>query len=68
MDMARQEVDYVLAHADGKALSWLYKHSEVIERVDEVKNVRLTVRLDPEDVEIFKSRFDKSPENISASS
>ena len=42
------EVD--LDPADGKLLSWLYDHGEVVERTDEEERVRLSVRLSPANV------------------
>jgi GTPase len=35
--------------ADGARLAWLYRHGEVLERVEEEGTVRLTVRLSPAD-------------------
>ncbi len=35
--------------ADGARLAWLYRHGEVLERVEEEGRVRLTVRLSPAD-------------------
>ncbi len=43
--------------ADGKAVSWLYRRGEVIERKDTEKTVRLTVSLDPEDKHRFSDQF-----------
>lgn len=38
-----------VAQADGARLAWLYRHGEVLERVEEEGRVRLTVRLSPAD-------------------
>jgi GTP-binding protein HflX len=38
-----------VAQADGAKLAWLYRHGEVLERVEEEGRVRLTVRLSPAD-------------------
>ncbi|WP_337995571.1 GTPase HflX [Oleispirillum naphthae] len=45
-----REISVSLAHRDGKLLSWLYEHGEVTEREDADDEVRLRVRLSPDDL------------------
>ncbi|MEZ0259373.1 MAG: GTPase HflX [Alphaproteobacteria bacterium] len=53
----RQEFFVEIDIADGKAVSWLYKRGEVLDRKDEDKHVVLKVSLDPADVDRFASQF-----------
>lgn len=43
--------------ADGKALSWLYSHGEVMDRQDEEAFVRVKVSIEPADAERFTDKF-----------
>jgi len=43
---ALQTVKVELSVADGKKLSWLYSHGEVLDRVDEDSTIHVTVRFD----------------------
>ncbi|WP_340643270.1 GTPase HflX [Roseococcus thiosulfatophilus] len=49
--------ELTLAPSDGARLAWLYRHGEVLERVEEEGAVRLTVRLSPAD----RARFGQLP-------
>ncbi|MBB3897950.1 GTPase HflX [Roseococcus suduntuyensis] len=49
--------ELTLTSADGARLAWLYRHGEVLERVEEEGAVRLTVRLSPAD----RARFGQLP-------
>ncbi|HEV7457557.1 MAG TPA: GTPase HflX [Roseococcus sp.] len=49
--------ELTLAPADGARLAWLYRHGEVLRRVEEEGAVRLTVRLSPAD----RARFGQLP-------
>lgn len=42
---------------DGKALSWLYRRGEVIERKDDEKQAHVKVSLEPADCDRFKAQF-----------
>ncbi len=50
--MARSQslIDVNVAPSDGKLLSWLYDHGEVVERSDDETHVHLKVRLSPANV------------------
>ncbi|MCB1580751.1 MAG: hypothetical protein H6859_03095 [Rhodospirillales bacterium] len=56
---ARQhiEVSYHIPHADGKALSWLYEHAEMLGRNDGAESARCRVRICDADHKKFKIRF-----------
>ncbi|HYD19561.1 MAG TPA: GTPase HflX [Patescibacteria group bacterium] len=43
---------------DGKALAWLYRRGQVLERKDTQKHAQVTVSLEPEDVDRFRAQFD----------
>lgn len=49
--------DILLVHADGKILAWLYKHGDVLSRIDEAGGVKLQVRLDAASSGRFHSLF-----------
>lgn len=49
-------VDLVVAHADGAALAWLYRHGEVLAREDGEAGARIKVRLAPADRIKFERR------------
>ena len=53
----RRVTDFDLRAADGAALSWLYRHGEVLARTHEDDTVRLRVSLAPADAARFASRF-----------
>ena len=43
--------------ADGKALSWLYEHSDVVSREDQDKFIECTVRIDPANMNKFQTQY-----------
>lgn len=53
----RRVTDFDLRAADGAALSWLYRHGDVLARTHEDDIVRLRVSLAPADAARFASRF-----------
>lgn len=63
LDRARETVRYILSYADGKAMSWLYENTEVLERKDQDGKIILEVSIDVVDIDIFQNRFDILPED-----
>ena len=55
------EVDFKLPYADGKALSWLYDHAEVVERQEQETEILCSVRIDQADLDKFKSQYGYQP-------
>jgi GTP-binding protein HflX len=53
----RVHVYYRLPNADGKALSWLYEHSEVLARTDGDAFIELEVMMETSDIDRFKSGY-----------
>jgi len=53
----RQFVVLSLPVSDGAAISWLYRHADVLERTDEDLSVRLRLRIAPQDLQRFSKRF-----------
>ena len=51
----RDIIEFSLAAANGRAVSWLYQHGEVLARTDDKELVRLRVSLDP----LKKARFEE---------
>ncbi|OHC74320.1 MAG: GTPase HflX [Rhodospirillales bacterium RIFCSPLOWO2_12_FULL_58_28] len=49
------EVEVSIAITNGAALSWLYQHAEVLERIDGEDAIRLKVRMDA----VTKARFER---------
>ncbi len=54
---AKRECAYRLAHAEGAALAWLYRHGEVSAREDREDHIALNVRLAPADIARFQRLF-----------
>lgn len=48
---------YRISVADGKALSWLYEHSDVVSREDQDKFIECTVRIDPANMNKFQTQY-----------
>ncbi len=48
------EKSVILSHADGKKLAWLYENGDVLHRIDNEKNVEITVRIAPERWAVFE--------------
>ncbi|MGQ0527492.1 MAG: GTPase HflX [Alphaproteobacteria bacterium] len=53
----RRSITYELTSADGKALSWLYEHGEILEREDHENGVKIKVRLDEYNIEKFEKYY-----------
>lgn len=56
----RQKVEYHLGLSDGRALSWLYEHTEVLDRIDDETGIHLRVHIEPEDMQIFAKKYQSS--------
>ena len=50
---ALEVIDVEINVSDGKKISWMYSHGEVLERVDDEKFVRLTVRFDEANIQRY---------------
>ncbi len=46
-----------LSHADGEGLAWAYRHAQVLGRADKSKGVELTLAIDPQSVDKFRTKF-----------
>ncbi|HXD44007.1 MAG TPA: GTPase HflX [Pseudolabrys sp.] len=58
----RQTLSLSLDPADGAGLSWLYRHSEVLERnLGDDGRLAVTVRADPKNAEIVKRKYAAAP-------
>lgn len=53
----RSIVSFEVPYADGKALSWLHAHGEVIEQSDVERGNRVKVDIEPADIAKFESLF-----------
>ena len=53
----RPELELTLDASDGQGLHWLYEHAEVMNRRDEEGELRLTVRVAPDQIERVRRRF-----------
>jgi GTP-binding protein HflX len=53
----RPELELTLDASDGQGLHWLYEHAEVMNRRDDEGELRLTVRVPPDQIERLKRRF-----------
>ncbi len=54
---------YKINAADGKALSWLYEHADVVSRDDQGKFIVCSVRIDPANMNRFQSRYQYTSED-----
>jgi len=54
LSRAHETIAVVLAPSEGKLLSWLYSHGEVLERDDKEDGVHLTVSLEPANARRFE--------------
>ena len=51
-------IDLQVDPADGAGMSWLHRHTEVMEKaIDENGNLAMTVRADPARAETVKAKF-----------
>jgi GTPase len=53
----RSHLELTLDASDGQGLHWLYEHAEVMSRSDEEGELRLTIRVPPDQIERVKRRF-----------
>ncbi|MGH1398675.1 MAG: GTPase HflX [Alphaproteobacteria bacterium] len=53
----REIVRYTIPYADGKALSWLHAHGEVLEQSEGEKGMDVMVDIDPADLKRFEGQF-----------
>lgn len=56
-----KEIKFHIKAEDGKALSWLYSHSEVLERVDAGESIDICVMISPADLSRFVDGFGYQP-------
>jgi len=54
---ANMRFHLTLPSSDGEGLAWVYRHAQVLKRVDRAKAIELTLALNPQDVDRFSSRF-----------
>ena len=54
---ARLTVRFEIPYADGKALSWLYEHAEMIDKADGEAVAICTVHIDPADLSKFQTQY-----------
>ena len=54
---SRRVVDIALDAADGAAVAWLYAHGDVRGRLDEGRNLTVSVSIDPAELGRFQQRF-----------
>lgn len=59
----RVEVRLDIPHEDGKALSWLYEHGEIVNRDDGQRAVSCLVRLSAADLARFEDRYGYRPQS-----
>jgi len=55
--MSRVTARFSIAYKDGKALSWLHDHAEILERDDVESGVRVLISIEPAELSKFTSRF-----------
>ncbi len=53
------EVQLNIPHSDGKALSWLYDHAQVLERKDNAESVECLVRIEQGDLDKFHRHYEQ---------
>jgi GTP-binding protein HflX len=57
LSSASSEMSLLLDPADGEGLAWTYRHAQVVERKDTEEGTRLTLTVDPADMDRFANRF-----------
>jgi len=55
--MARVHARFVIDYSDGKAISWLHDHAEILERDDQDDGVRVLISIEPAELSKFTSQF-----------
>jgi GTP-binding protein HflX len=53
----RVNITFVIDITDGKALAWLHQHAQVLERKDRKATIKVSVTIEPRDIEKFTERF-----------
>lgn len=59
----RVNVEFSIAYKDGKALSWLHDHAEIVTRDDNKDGVRVQISIEPADLSKFTSQFGYKAQN-----
>ncbi len=57
----RVQAQFSIAYKDGKALSWLHDHAEILERDNQENGVRVLVSIEPADLSKFTNHFGYEP-------
>jgi GTPase len=57
----RMKAEYIIDITDGKSLSWLYEHAQVLERKDRKATIKVTVMIEPRDAEKFRGAHGYNP-------
>ncbi len=55
--MGRVKARFLIEYSNGKALSWLHDHAEILERDDNESGVRVLVSIEPAELSKFTNRF-----------
>ena len=63
-DAKRTQASITLDAADGKALSWVYEHAEILERRDDEMRITLDVMIEPYNLDKFTARFGPSLKDL----
>jgi len=61
LSKTNQTIRFLLKNEDGKAISWLYSHGEVLKRLDQDNKVEIELSLSPADVSRFIKTFGYEP-------
>jgi GTP-binding protein HflX len=59
----KKAVEYNIDVSDGKALSWLYNHAEIIERNDRKETINLRLKMDTVNIRRFEDKFSYNSEH-----
>ncbi|MFK7840357.1 MAG: GTPase HflX [Bdellovibrionales bacterium] len=57
LGISRQYACFIIDYSDGKALSWLHDHAEIIENEHKDTGVRVVISIDPAELSKFTSHF-----------
>ncbi len=57
LERDREEVSLILEPQEGKAISWLYDHANIVDRDDRDDGVHLNIKISAEDLSKFQQRF-----------
>lgn len=61
LSRSRQILTFEIPHTDGKAVSWLHEHAEILERRDDDEMSVLKVSIEPHNIGKFLERFTYQP-------